>query len=68
MTARAWDSLCSWGLCDTGTFLTDPVDVPWNLVDDLAAQLDVANSSAAKRHTNPSSNYSKKYRELSMQI
>jgi hypothetical protein len=34
-----------------GTLLADPLDVPWNLVDFLAVQLDVADHSVVKRYT-----------------
>jgi hypothetical protein len=34
-----------------GTFLTDPLDVPWSVVDYVAVQLDVADSSVIKRYT-----------------
>ncbi|KAB1940739.1 DUF4158 domain-containing protein [Micromonospora sp. ALFpr18c] len=34
-----------------GTFLTDPVDVPWSVVDYVAVQLGVADASVVKRYT-----------------
>ncbi|ETA03452.1 hypothetical protein ThrDRAFT_01198 [Frankia casuarinae] len=34
-----------------GTFLSDPLEVPWVVVDYLAGQLDVADSSVVKRYT-----------------
>lgn len=34
-----------------GTFLADPLDVPWCVVDYLAAQLDVADPSVVKRYS-----------------
>jgi len=34
-----------------GTFLADPLDVPWSVVDYVAAQLGIADPSVAKRYT-----------------
>ncbi len=34
-----------------GTFLADPLDVPWSVVDYLAAQLEISDSSGVKRYT-----------------
>jgi Domain of unknown function (DUF4158)/Bacterial regulatory proteins, tetR family len=34
-----------------GTFLTDPVEVPWLVVDYVVVQLDVTNPSVIKRYT-----------------
>ena len=34
-----------------GTFLTDPLDVPWSVVDCVAVQLDVADASVITRYT-----------------
>ncbi|MGP5220776.1 MULTISPECIES: Tn3 family transposase [Micrococcaceae] len=34
-----------------GSFLTDPLDVPWTVVDYLAAQLGISDPSAVKRYT-----------------
>jgi hypothetical protein len=34
-----------------GTLLAGPLDVPWNLMDFLAVQLDVADHSVMKRYT-----------------
>lgn len=34
-----------------GTFLTDPLDVPWPVVDYLAVQLGVEDASVVKRYT-----------------
>jgi hypothetical protein len=34
-----------------GTFLADPVDVPWSMVNYVAVQLDVPDPSVIKRYT-----------------
>ena len=47
-----------------GTFLSDPLDVPWPVVEYLAAQLGVADASVAKRYAERLPTQDKHAREI----